>query len=194
MDQDFLIKTYSQMYGPEAGPWNLGVVNKYLEYRFAAFFEENFPVKPGDDLCNVGIGAGAWDRYLSYQLNGGTLTSIDIDALCCRQLREGLVCEENPNPVCVICSDVMDLNLEKRFEIVTVVGSTERESNRGAALLEKLMSFVKPDGSLYYQTLFPDIPEKEILETAQRCGMQVEKFEEDNRYGFSCRYYRFTKE
>lgn len=30
----FLLKTYSQMYGPEAGPWNLSVENKYLMYRF----------------------------------------------------------------------------------------------------------------------------------------------------------------
>ena len=193
MDKDFLIKAYSQMYGPEAGPWNLGVTNKYLEYRLAAFFEENIPVRPGDDLCNVGIGAGAWDRYLSYRLESGTLTSIDIDELCCRQLREGLACEENPNRVEIICSDAMALNLEKRFDIVTLVGSTERESGRGTALLEKVMSFVKLSGSLYYQTLFPDIPAEQILETAHRCGMQVDLSLTDDRYGFCCRYYKFTK-
>lgn len=194
MDKDFLLQTYSQMYGPEAGPWNLGVTNKYLEYRFASFFEENFAVRPGDNLCNVGIGAGAWDRYLSYRLEGGTLSSIDIDPLCCRQLREGLACEENPNRVEVICSDVMELDLGERFELVTLVGSTERESGRGEALLEKVMSFVKQGGSLYYQTLFPDIPEENILETARCCGMRMDLFETDDRYGFRCRYYKFTKE
>lgn len=194
MDKDFLIHTYSQMYGPDAGPWNLGVANKYLEYRFAAFFEDHFDLRPGDDLCNVGIGAGAWDRYLSYQLQGGTLTSIDMDPLCCRQLREGLACEENPNTVEIICSDVMALDLAERFDIVTLVGSTERESGRGAALLEKVMTFVKPGGSLYYQTLFPDLSEVQIRETARRSGMRMEVRETDERYGFRCRYCKFTKE
>ena len=193
MDQEFLLKTYSQMYGPEAGPWNRGVTNKYLEYRFTAFFEENFAVKSGDDLCNVGIGAGAWDRYLSYRLEGGTLTCIDIDPLCCRQLCEGLICEENPNHVEIICSDVMELELTNRFDIVTLVGSTERESGRGAALLEKAASFVKPGGSLYYQTLFEDLPEAQILETTRCCGMTPEAVEIEERYGFCCRYYKFTK-
>lgn len=81
IDKDFLLKTYSQMYAPEAGPWNLSVENKYLEYRFAQFFRDHFPVKEGTALCNIGIGAGAWDRFLSYQLRCGALTSIDIDPL-----------------------------------------------------------------------------------------------------------------
>ena len=75
MDQDFLLKAYGALWGPEAGPWNLSVEQKYLEYRITAFFEENFPVARGADICNIGIGAGYWDRYLSYRLDGGSLTS-----------------------------------------------------------------------------------------------------------------------
>jgi hypothetical protein len=31
MDKDFLLKTYGACYNAEAGPWNLSLVNKYLE-------------------------------------------------------------------------------------------------------------------------------------------------------------------
>ena len=36
MDQDFLLKAYGALWGPEAGPWNLSVEQKYLEYRSQA--------------------------------------------------------------------------------------------------------------------------------------------------------------
>ena len=194
MDKDFLIKTYAQMYGPEAGPWNLGAANKYLEYRFADFFEKHFEVVSGNNLCNVGIGAGAWDRYLSYQLKGGTLTSIDIDTLCCRQLKEGLICEENPNSVEVICGDVMTLDYPEMFDIVTMVGSTHKESELGSVILEKIMSFVKKGGCLYYQSLFSDLPVEEIKEIAVKNGLRVVVCEEEIKYGFNCQYIKMVKE
>ena len=43
MEQAFLLRAYGACWGPEAGPWNLSVQNKYLEYMFARFFEEHFP-------------------------------------------------------------------------------------------------------------------------------------------------------
>ncbi len=95
----FLLHAYSQMYGPEAGPWNLSVRNKYLEYRFVDFFEKNFTVDENTNICNIGIGAGEWDLYLSYKLKGGSLTSIDILESCCKQLEQRLICEGNPNEV-----------------------------------------------------------------------------------------------
>lgn len=70
MDREFLLKTYGQCYDAEAGPWNLSLQNKNLEYVITRFFEENFTVRQGADLCNIGIGAGYWDRYLSYRLTG----------------------------------------------------------------------------------------------------------------------------
>ena len=72
---------------------------KYLEYMLASFFEAHFTVGEDADLCNIGIGAGSWDRFLSYQLRGGQLTSIDRDEVCCRQLRLCLLHEGNPNRV-----------------------------------------------------------------------------------------------
>ena len=148
----FLLKTYSQMYGPEAGPWNLSAANKYLMYRFADFFEKNFQVGETDSICNIGIGAGEWDEYLSYKLKKGSLTSIDRLEICCRQLEERLLWEGNPNEVNVIWADAMELSLVGQFDIVTMVGSTAMESGTAAALLQKVMGFVKPGGAVYYHT------------------------------------------
>ena len=122
MDKDFLLRSYGECYDKDAGPWNLGVKNKYLEYMIAKFFEENFAVSEGENICNVGIGAGYWDRYLSYQLKGGSLTSIDIDEECCRSLKEGLINEHNPNSVEVIHSDVMLVEgFENKFDIFATI-------------------------------------------------------------------------
>ena len=49
-DTEFLLRTYAQMYAPEAGPWNLSVENKYLEYRFADFFDKHFTWQSADFL------------------------------------------------------------------------------------------------------------------------------------------------
>ena len=150
MDRDFLLETYGRCYDAEAGPWNLSLQNKYLEFAITRFFEENFPIPRGAALCNIGIGAGYWDRYLSYRLDGGTLTSIDIQEICCRQLEECLVNERNPNPVQVICSDVMLLSdLADSFDIVTMVGSARLESGLREDILDKAVSFLKSGGSLY---------------------------------------------
>lgn len=46
---------------------------------FARFLEENFVIRKNDHILNIGIGAGYWDRYLSYKVPDGSLTSIDID-------------------------------------------------------------------------------------------------------------------
>ncbi len=194
MDKDFLLQAYGAAYGPEAGPWNLGVENKYLEYKITAFFEENFPEMPQAAVCNVGIGAGAWDRYLSYRVNGGTLTSVDRDPVCCRQLQEGLAWEGNPNAVEVLCADVMTLPQKECFDLVTVIGSTHQESGLQETFLEKVMSLVKPGGSLYYQVLEEQRSEQELAETGKRGAMRLEKYEREEKYGFSCQYCKFVRE
>lgn len=190
-DAAFLLKTYAQMYDPEAGPWNLSVANRYLEYRFADFFEKHFEITDGMDLCNIGIGAGEWDRYLSYKLRGGTLTSIDRLEIVCRQLEKRLICEGNPNPVQVICADVMELDLKGRFDIVTMVGSTVQESGMGIKLLEQAMTFTKPGGAIYYQTLEEREDPDATIAAAHRQNMKLTAYLADDSYGISCHYYKF---
>lgn len=189
----FLLQTYSQMYAPEAGPWNLSVENKYLEYRFRDFFEKHFKIPGNADICNIGIGAGEWDLYLSYKLSGGTLTSVDMLEVCCRQLEERLVCEGNPNKVTVVCADAMTLDYKERFDLLTIVGSTAMESGAGAALLAKASGFVKSGGAIYYQSLDDKEDCNVIIQTAFQCGMSLEAIFQENAYGFRGSYYKFGK-
>ena len=192
-EREFLLQTYAQMYGPEAGPWNLSPRNYYLQYRFGAFFEKHFAVEAHTDICNIGIGAGEWDHYLSYRLKGGSLTSIDRLEHCCRQLRARLVCEGNPNPVEVLCADAMELELPERFDIVTMVGSTISESGCGLGLLEKALTFVKSGGALYLQTLDAMQDSTAVMQTAFGRGMKLEAYQQDDTYGFCGRYYKFVR-
>lgn len=192
-DVTFLLQTYSQMYAPEAGPWNVSVENKYLMYKFADFFEQHFPLTEHKTICNIGIGAGEWDIYLSYKLKSGSLTSIDKLEVCCRQLQLRLLYEDNPNDVTVICSDVMALNLDRRFDIVTMVGSTLIEGRIGVSLLEKAISFVTEGGSLYYQSIDETEDCNSIIQIAFHNGMRLGAFLEDHSHGFHCHYYKFIK-
>ncbi len=194
MDRDFLLETYGRCYDAEAGPWNLSLQNKYLEFAITRFFEENFPIPRGAALCNIGIGAGYWDRYLSYRLDGGTLTSIDIQEICCRQLEECLVNERNPNPVQVICSDVMLLSdLADSFDIVTMVGSARLESGLREDILDKAVSFLKSGGSLYYQTLDSEETEGWVRDFCQTRPVSAEAYLLDTAYGFKAQYWKLTK-
>ena len=194
MDKDFLLRTYGQCYDPESGPWNLSVKNKYLEYMFARYFEENFDIARGACICNIGIGAGYWDRYLSYKLNGGNLISIDIDGTSCRQLKECLINERNPNPIKIIHSDVMLVNdLSEKRDIVTLVGSTRMESGFLEGILEKAFSFLKGGGSFYYQSLDKNEARDKIEELCKRKEMRVDDYMLDMNYGFKAQYWKITK-
>lgn len=194
MDTNFLLKTYGQCYNAEAGPWNLSLQNKYLEYMFTRFFEENFQIPRGADICNIGIGAGYWDRYLSYRLNGGTLTSIDILEVCCRQLEECLANEHNPNPVRIIHSDVMLLNdLEGRFDIVTMVGSARMESGLREEILAQAVSLLKRGGSLYYQTLDRSETKDWVTAFCERNAAKAEAYLLDTAYDFKAQYWKLKK-
>ncbi len=133
------------------------------------------------------------DRYLSYRIKGGSLTSIDRLEICCRQLEERLVFEENPNNVTVICADAMALALEGKFEIVTMVGSTLRESGSGFGLLETAMGFVKTGGSLYFQSIESTENCSDVIQLAFRHGLKLAAFWEDDTYGIHCRYYKFDR-
>lgn len=195
MDKDFLLKVYGQGYDSEAGPWNLSVQNKYLEYMFAKFFEENFSVEKNMYICNIGIGAGYWDRYLSYKLKDGSLTSIDIDELSCRQLKECLVNEQNPNKVKIINSDVMLIDyLDESFDVVTMVGSSRLESGLYQSILEKVFSFVKKSGSFYYQSLDRNETKEEFEALCKANNMRIVNYLYDDNYGFNAQYWKVLKE
>lgn len=192
-EKELMLRAYGDQYDAEAGPWNLSVENKYLEYMFSKFFEDNFLVNPDMKVCNIGIGAGYWDRYLSYMLPEGELTSIDIDEACCRQFQRCLKNEKNPNSIRIIHSDVMKVEqMENTFDIVTMVGSARLESGLFKEILEKAFSMLKPGGSMYYQTLDSKEQKEDVLALCSD-SMQVEQYLLDESYGFRAQYWKLVK-
>lgn len=186
-------KIYGAQYGPEAGPWNLSLEQKYLEYRITRFFEENFPVAQGADVCNVGIGAGYWDRYLSYRLQGGRLTSIDIDPEICANFAACLENEENPNPVEILARDVRDCGeLKGRFEIVTLVGSARMEAGTLEEILAMTAGFLKPGGALYYQSLAQEENPARVRALCKGLGLGVEKYLQEKPFARWYHYWKIT--
>jgi|GEM_PF-675436 len=194
MDKDFLLKCYGEGNGPEAGPWNLSLPSKYLEYKITEFFENNFEIGEGSRICNIGIGAGYWDRYLSYNLNDGHLTSVDMDAHCCRQLAECLENEQNPNPIEIIHKNAMELDgYDGYFDIITLIGSTRIESGVYDELLFKAFSMLKPDGQLYYQSLDKHEKKEDFLCVCEKGGMQPVEYVWDEKYGVYAQYWKARK-
>lgn len=193
-EQAFLLRSYGEEYGPDAGPWNTSVTNKYLEYKIAAFFEEHFDIPTEARVCNIGIGAGDWDKYLSYRLRGGSLTSIDRDEYCCRKLTLCLKNEDNSNSVQIIQSDVLLVDgLENSFDLVTMIGSTRQESGLYEQILSKAIGFVKPGGALFYQTLDPEEETEAFAALCRARGMKLETALLDEKYGYHARYFKAVK-
>ena len=193
-DKEFLLEKYAMEYRHEAGPWNLSLENKYLEYMITRFFEEHFTVGEGTNICNIGIGAGSWDKSLSYKLKGGRLTSIDIDETACRKLRLCLEIEQNPADVHIIASDVLQVEeLENSIDIVTMIGSTRMESGLYESILNKAISFVKPGGSFYYQSLDQDEDQDAFLRICEASGLAIEASLSDDAYGIKAQYFKAVK-
>ena len=193
-EQAFLLQFYGEVYGPEAGPWNTSVTNKYLEYKIADFFEKSFAIGPNAAICNIGIGVGEWDVFLSYRLNGGSLTSIDRDAASCRQLALRLKNENNPNPVRIIHSDVMLVDsMDESFDIVTMIGSTIVESGLYEEILNKAIGLVKPGGSFFFQTFDRKEEKERFEEICQENSLKLEACLLDTSYGYRAHYYKAVK-
>ena len=155
MDDAKLLDFYLDMYGAEAGPWNLSPVNLYLEMETRDWFTKEVTLKADCSVCNIGIGAGDWDEFLGYKLLGkGRLTSVDIDPEICgnfayRQKREG-----HPNPSIVVCQDILKpFPIAQPFDLVTMIGSTLRETGSYEPLLDNLQKLLKPGGLLFYMDL-----------------------------------------
>ncbi len=103
---------------------------------FARFLEENFVIRKDDHILNIGIGAGYWDRYLSYKVPDGTLASIDIDRSCADNFAACLK-NENNNTVEVICADAITYDFGKKFDLVTMVGSAVAEFCKTDAIIKE---------------------------------------------------------
>ena len=188
-----LLRVYGDCWGGEAGAWNTSLQNKYLEYMFDRFLEENFPVEETDAILNIGIGAGYWDRYLSYKVPKGSLSSIDIDAACAENLKACLENERNPNQVTVLCGDAITYELDRKYDLVTIVGSSAAESGEVERIVSKAFSLLNENGAFYLQMLHRGTA-FDIDHWALGQGARIEKRLTDDTYDIRCAYYKIVKE
>ncbi len=131
---------------------------------FARFLEENFVIRKNDHILNIGIGAGYWDRYLSYKVPDGSLTSIDIDRSRAENFAACLK-NENNNTVEVICAD---------------------------AIIKKAISVLKDTGALYLQILHKDA-DFDIDRFCQENKASITNRFIDDTYDIHSEYYRIVK-
>ena len=189
MNYKRLAAIYGECWSGEAGEWNTSLSNKYLEYMITRFFEENFVIKPDLDILNIGIGAGYWDRYLSFKVPEGSLTSIDIDGVCADNLKLCLANENNTERVTILCDDAITYRFDKKFDIITMIGSTVDESGNAEAIIRNAVSFLKEDGALYLQMIC-DQAKSDMKTVVDNLGVEIETELMDDSYEIPCRYYK----
>lgn len=177
-DKDFLLKAYGDMYNSECGPWNVSLASKWLEYEITKFFEENFKLLNQKYILNIGIGAGYWDRFLTYNMpKRCTLVSIDKDIDCCKQLNLCLINEENPNSIEIINDDVMNYNNLNKFDIITMIGSTRCESGLYKEIINKVLSMLMVGGSLFYSSIDKNENKSDLLIAIDQHKYLIDKYE-----------------
>lgn len=172
------------MYNSECGPWNTLLTSKWFEYEKTNFFEHNFMLFHQSYICNIGIGTGYWDRYLSNKMpKNSTLVSIDFNYECFKQLELSLINEKNPNIIKIINEDLIKYVAENKFDIITMIGSTVIESGLYKEILNKALSSLSIGGSLFYNFLNKKEEKDNLFNVIDQSVFLVEKYEVLENYG-----------
>ncbi|MBI5094124.1 MAG: class I SAM-dependent methyltransferase [Candidatus Hydrogenedentes bacterium] len=165
----------------EAGPWNRSPRSLYIEYWTRAFIAGRIRPFSGMQVCNVGIGAGGWDNFLCDLLDGiGRVTSVDIDRGICELFRYRQEREGHRNPSTVVCADILTDSLTaSSFDVVTVIGSTVRESGNYSGCLSSCWRLVRNGGFMMYMDFFRT-PSEQFEAWAASGGAVIEEYAQDN--------------
>ncbi|PRZ16324.1 MULTISPECIES: class I SAM-dependent methyltransferase [Laceyella] len=179
-----LLKYYLDSRQPEAYEWNISPQNLYIESTIRDFVQKHLNLFPGIQVCNVGIGSGEWDDFLGFWLNGmGQLTSIDKNKDICDIFRYRQSKENHPNPSKVICEDVLFTSLDNaQFDIVTVIGSTVKESGAYDDILNQCFNLVKKDGRILYMDFVRYHHPRQFENYIYESKYTIEKVYMDNKY------------
>lgn len=157
MDDGDLLRHYLERGGPDAR-WNLSAEAAWFDFRVRDFFERHAERRLPCAACNVGIGVGLWDDFLGYWLgDAGRLVSVDIDPAIAARLRYRQAREGHPHPAEVVCADALgDALAPRSFDLVTIVGSTPRESGDPQRLVRRAAALLRPRGQLLIAGLDAD--------------------------------------
>jgi len=179
VDDARLLRFYLERGGPEAR-WNLSPECSYLDYRLHSWAAEQVLSGGHANVLNVGIGAGAWDDWLGYLLEGrGQLSSVDVDADIADMLRYRQRREGHPNPARVLCADLLRDEITGGFDVVTVIGSTASETGAWQAALAAAARLLGDGGRLFYCDFHHLNPPEAFPQLAAEIGLHVVHHDQD---------------
>lgn len=156
MNRDKVFKHYISFYDALAGPSNLAPETLYIIYRYRRHFKSILNLYFGDatdlSVCNVGIGQGDWDLYVSFELGSkGKLTSIEIRTDSYEVHKDRLEIQKHPYDVEVLNEDVNATSLPpESVDLLTIVGSTVQESGKYQETLDSCIGLIRSGGVLFY--------------------------------------------
>ena len=128
--------------------WNVSLEAAWLDFELRAWVGPRLPTERFARVANIGIGVGLWDDWLGYEL-GASITSVDRDPRICRLFAARQRRERHPHPAVVVCGDVATGALgRRRFEAITIVGSTLAETADRGELEVAARAALAPGGRL----------------------------------------------
>lgn len=182
-EKDYILEYYSEFNNEECGKWNTSLKSKWYDYKITEYFEENFNLKGAKFICNIGIGPGHWDRYLSYHMNEECrLISIDIDTDITETFRLCLENEQNNRNIEIINKDIFEYNPKDKFDIITMVGSTVHEIGYYNEIFKKTTALLNDNGELYYSSVTKEETKEQLIDALNNTGYIIADYQRLEKY------------
>ena len=135
-------------------------------------------------ICNIGIGPGYWDRYLSYHMNDECkLISIDIDSDITETFRLCLENEQNNRNIEIINKDLFDYSPADKFDIITMIGSTVQEIGLYKETFNKVSSMLTERGEVFYSCVDRNETRENLLIGLNDTKLIVSDYQRLEKYG-----------
>ena len=183
-EKDYILEYYSEFNNEECGKWNTSLKAKWYDYKTTEYFEENFNFKESKTICNIGIGPGHWDRYLSYHMNDECkLISIDIDSDITETFRLCLENEQNNRNIEIINKDLFDYSPVDKFDIITMIGSTVQEIGLYKETFNKVSSMLTERGEVFYSCVDRNETRENLLIGLKDTELIVSDYQRLEKYG-----------
>ena len=183
-EKDYILEYYGEFYNEECGKWNTSLKSKWYDYKINEYFEEHFKLKEAKNICNIGIGPGHWDRYLSYHMsNDCKLVSVDIDPDITETFRLCLENEQNKRNIEIVNNDIFKYNPTIKFDIITMIGSAVEEIGFYKEIFKKASSMLSDKGELFYSCVTKDENKEQLIDALAGTGAFVVDYQRLEKYG-----------
>ena len=183
-EKDYILEYYSEFNNEECGRWNTSLKSKWYDYKITEYFEKYFNFRLAKSICNIGIGPGHWDRYLSYHMNDECkLISIDIDSDITETFRLCLENEQNNRNIEIINKDLFDYSPVDKFDIITMIGSTVQEIGLYKETFNKVSSMLTERGEVFYSCVDRNETRENLLIGLKDTKLIVSDYQRLEKYG-----------